>query len=236
MLWEDGQSFARGQVPAEILPLVRLVPLGGTHDCTTDQSPTEKATAPFECALTTRTGVECVAHVIQTLTELDDKATVLSVKGVGAFDLISRATMLEGMRGIEGGDSVLPLVSQFYSSTSTYLWEDESFDEIIQGEGGEQGDPLMPALFAVGQHRALVAISERSLPHEHLTAFLTISTCVVRSVLSGFRSIKAKLRFGTQVIWCQTTLMCCRLQLVWYTLRPSCGEAAQISPPSKKES
>ena len=30
----------------------------------------------------------------------------------------------------------------------------------------------MPALFAVGQHRALVATSERLLPHEHLMAFL----------------------------------------------------------------
>ena len=28
---------------------------------------------------------------------------------------------------------------------------------ISQGEGGEQGDPLMPMLFALGQHRSLVA-------------------------------------------------------------------------------
>ena len=45
-----------------------------------------RATAPFQCALTTRAGVECVAHVIQTLTDLDHTATVLSVDGVGAFD------------------------------------------------------------------------------------------------------------------------------------------------------
>ena len=32
---------------------------------------------------------------------------------------------------------------------------------IDQGEGGEQGDPLMPLLFAVGQHPALVATQER---------------------------------------------------------------------------
>ena len=47
-------------------------------------------------------------HVIQTLTDVDPEATVLSVNGVGAFDLISRASMLEGLQGIEGGDSVLP--------------------------------------------------------------------------------------------------------------------------------
>ena len=74
----------------------------------------EKATAPFQNALTTRARVECVAHVIQTLTDLDHKATVLSVDGVGVFDLISRAATLEELRGIEGGDSVLPFVSQFY--------------------------------------------------------------------------------------------------------------------------
>ena len=32
----------------------------------------------------------------------------------------------------------------------------------------------MPALFAAGQHRALVAISERLLPHEYLMAFLEV--------------------------------------------------------------
>ena len=30
--------------------------------------------------------------------------------------------------------------------------------DILQGEGGEQGDPLMPALFALGQQEALEAI------------------------------------------------------------------------------
>ena len=29
---------------------------------------------------------------------------------------------------------------------------------IDQGEGGEQGDPLMPLLFALGQHGALEAV------------------------------------------------------------------------------
>ena len=96
--------------------------------------------------------MECVAHVIQTLTDLDPAATVLSVDGVGAFDLISRASMLEGLRAMEGGDAVLPFVSQFYSSASTCIWEDDMgiVHDVVQGEGGEQGDPLMPALFALG--------------------------------------------------------------------------------------
>ena len=43
---------------------------------------------------------------------------------------------------------------------------------IHQGEGGEQGDALMPMLFCLGQHGALRAIAERLLPGEKLFAYL----------------------------------------------------------------
>ena len=49
---------------------------------------------PIQHVLTTRVGVECVAHVVQILTDLDHQATVLSV---GVHDLILRAAMLEGL-------------------------------------------------------------------------------------------------------------------------------------------
>ena len=45
----------------------------------------ERATAPFQCALT---------HSLQTFTDLDD-AVIVSIDGVGAYDLISRNAMLE---------------------------------------------------------------------------------------------------------------------------------------------
>ena len=44
--------------------------------------------------------------------------------------------------------------------------------EVLQGEGGEQGDALMPALFSLGQHRSLEAIQGRLRPSERLFAFL----------------------------------------------------------------
>ena len=47
--------------------------------------------------------------------------------------------------------AILPFVHLFYGRPSTYLWEDD------QGVQGEQGDPLMHFLFAVGQHAGLVA-------------------------------------------------------------------------------
>ena len=42
----------------------------------------------------------------------------------------------------------------------------------LQGKGGEQGDALMPTLFALGQHDALVAIQAPMRPEERLFAFL----------------------------------------------------------------
>ena len=48
------------------------------------------ATALFQCALATRAGCECVAHALQGITELNPRATVTSIDGISAFDLISR--------------------------------------------------------------------------------------------------------------------------------------------------
>ena len=62
----------------------------------------------------------------------------------------------------------------FYGGPSTFLWEDNlrGVHRILQGEGWEQGDPLMPMLFSLGQHAALTAISDRLEGSERLLAFL----------------------------------------------------------------
>ena len=52
--------------------------------------------------------------------------------------------------------------------------------EIPQGEGGEQGDPLMPMLFSLGQQAALEAIKQRLRDDEKLFAFLDDLTVVCR--------------------------------------------------------
>ena len=82
--------------------------------------------------------------------------------------------MLSGLRDMEDGAELLPFVSSCYGRPSTYLWEDELgvVHDIQQGEGGEQGDALMPMLFNLGQHRALVAIAEQLQENEKLFAFL----------------------------------------------------------------
>ena len=54
-------------------------------------------TSPFQYALSTRAGTECTAHAIQALTDLDHTATVVSIDGIGAFDVVSRQAVLEGL-------------------------------------------------------------------------------------------------------------------------------------------
>ena len=114
------------------------------------------ATAPFQRALSTRAGCQCIAHVLQAITELDPNATVLSIDGIGAFDLISRGSMLQGLHNV--APSALPFVRQFCGSPSKHLWEDDSG---TAKERVEQGDPVMPLLFSLGQNPALRSVQDQ---------------------------------------------------------------------------
>ena len=71
-------------------------------------------------------------------------------------------------------DKLIAFVRQFYSSPSRCLWENEVGENVdtLQGDGGEQGDPLMPLLFSLGQHRALVAVNAELQEGERLMTFL----------------------------------------------------------------
>ena len=81
----------------------------------------EVATAPHQYALKTKAGCETVAHILQVLTELDEKATVVSVDGIGAFDLISRNSMMRGLQDMVDGEKILPFVRAFYGQTVILL-------------------------------------------------------------------------------------------------------------------
>ena len=82
--------------------------------------------------------------------------------------------MLEGLRQLPVGNTALPFVRLFYGRQSRYLWEfdDGEIHYIPQGEGGEEGDAMMPLLYSLGQHRALQAVAEQMQEGEHLFAFL----------------------------------------------------------------
>ena len=62
----------------------------------------------------------------------------------------------------------------FDGSPSEYIWEDADGTIHIfqQAEGGEQGDAMMPLLYALGQHSALESIASQLQPDEHIFAFL----------------------------------------------------------------
>ena len=78
--------------------------------------------------------------------------------------------MFRGLADMVDGEKIIPFVRQFYDSPSTFLWEDDTGDvrRVRQGEGGEQGDPLMP----VGQHRAMVVVQAQLKEGESLFAYL----------------------------------------------------------------
>ena len=141
----------------------------------------QEACLPFQYALSTRAGADSLARAVQIAIDDDPRTTILSIDGVGAYDHISRRCMVEGLRDEAALLPLLPYVAQFYGSPSTYLFFDESGcpSEIHQGEGGEQGDPLMPALYALGQHKALLQAREALLPGEQLYAYLddVYATC-----------------------------------------------------------
>ena len=86
----------------------------------------EQATAPFQYTLSTRAGCECVSRVVQALCEANPNTTIVSVDGVSAYDTKSREAMMQGLLDMEGGETVLPFVRQFYGRVSQYLWEDDA--------------------------------------------------------------------------------------------------------------
>ena len=125
MFFAVAELLARGQVPESIQAAVKLgrmtaftKPEGGVRGIvagdvvrrlvarTMSQQMMEavqSATSPFQCAMATRAGCECISHVLQGLTEMNPNTTILSVDGLSACDTISRSAMLQGLSKIEGG-------------------------------------------------------------------------------------------------------------------------------------
>ena len=148
---------------------------------------------------------------------------------------------------VDGGDSVLPFVFQFYSEPSQYLWEDDTGDThlIEQGEGGEQGDPLMPLLFSLGQHSALQSLKSFLLPGEQLFAYLEdiYVVCSPERVGAIFTRLKSDLeghvrgrpRCGTKLVRSlKHAVQCKRLRSVW-TLTPEFGPVMVLCPSKVSE-
>ena len=134
----------------------------------------EKECAPFQYALSTRVGTDCVGHLLRAATDANPRATVLSVDGIGAYDHVLRAAMLSRLERMQEAKALIPFVMLSYSEPSTCDWFDDTGHRrtVLQAEGGEQGDPLMPLLFAIGIQGALEEVSGSLEDGELLCAFL----------------------------------------------------------------
>ena len=133
---------------------------------------------------------------------------------LGAFDLISRAARLEALRHVPKASSILPFVRLFYGSASEFVWIDDAGipHSILQAEGGEQGGPLMPALFALGLAR-LTPCRAKAFGHSSMTY-----TCPTR-------------RNGLPTC-CAASKSTCSSMLTYASMprRPVCGIPAALSP------
>ena len=121
----------------------------------------EAECAPFQYALSTRAGTDCVGHMLRAATDSDPDATILSVDGIGAYDHVPRAALLGRLATMPRARDILPFVCLSYANPSLYNWWDDAVRKrtIVQAEGGEQGDPLMPLLFSIGLQGALEEVA-----------------------------------------------------------------------------
>ena len=109
-----------------------------------------------------------MSHTLRTLSEMDEATTILSVDGVGAFDLISRNAM-SGLDEMLGGLEVSYVLRQ---SIQVPLGGRALERELhLTGRGGRARRPLMPLLLNLGQHRALVSVAGELRKVEHPFVF-----------------------------------------------------------------
>ena len=134
----------------------------------------QDACMPLQYGLSTRAGTEAVARVLRAATEINPRTTVLSVDAVGAYDRVSRGAMLNAVLERPTLQPLLPYVHQSCANVSTYVWMDDRgrVHDIAQGEGGEQGDPRMPALYSLAQHGAHQEVQAQLLDGEAVFAYL----------------------------------------------------------------
>ena len=135
--------------------------------------------APFQYALSTRAGTDCLGHMLRAACDADGSATVLRGDGIGAYDHVPRSAKLERLGRMPKARTILPFVRLSYASSS-YSWWDENGEvhTVNQAEGGEQGHPLMPLLFSIGIQGALEEVAGTLEAGEQFCVFLD-DVCVL---------------------------------------------------------
>lgn len=111
----------------------------------------QTACLPYQFGLSNRAGTEALYKWLQAATHLDARTTILSLDAIGAYDHVSRGAMLAGLQRDPQLTPLHAYAHQWYGAPSTYIWTDDRGQShgILQAEGEEQGDPLMPGLFCL---------------------------------------------------------------------------------------
>ena len=179
LLFQAAEDFARAEAPATVTRAFMAAtmtalrkPDGGVRGIATGTSfrrlvarqfgkVVESTCAPFQFALSTRAGTDCVGHT-RAMTDGDPECTVLSIDGIGAHDHILRSAFLTKLHNVP-----TPGPRHTCGEDSEGMKH-----QIVQAEGGEQGDPLMPLLFSLGIHDSLCAVRDRLRPQDELFAYL----------------------------------------------------------------
>ena len=193
------EEFVRAEVPVEVVEGIhpgRMIalrkPTGGVRGIVVGDTfrravsravaqqigtGVERATAPFQYVLSTRSA--------QSTSDMPPKPSLTSIQTAPSCQstvlgrliwCLERRCSQVCATWREGTHSLLlwPNSTGDLHNTSGRMMRG-SATPIPQGEGGEQGDPLMRALFSLGQHSSLVAVQETLhrmsdvLPRRHLS-------------------------------------------------------------------
>ena len=149
-----------------------------------------------------RSGTDSAVHFLQYSSGQYPDKVILSIDGIGAFDHISRARMFEQLLAQPKLHELIPFVRLWYATASEFRWMDDQgrSHNIVQGDGGEQGDALMPALFCLALHPALERMRATLPPQCHILAYLDdiyIVSDRVRLLKSWTQLAKSYMKYAT---------------------------------------
>ena len=138
------------------------------------QEELRSAVFPHNVGLSDRSGTDAAIHLLRYLSDMHPDKVIVSIDGVGAFDHVCRARMFEQLMSSPTLQGLVLFVRQWYGSASKFVWVDDNGEAhiITQGDGGEQGDALMPALFCLALHPALEHLREVLPENATVVAYL----------------------------------------------------------------
>ena len=169
--------------------------------------------SPLNFGLADRSGTDGLIHLLRSSAERDPHRTIVSIDGIGAYDHISRSRMFQELWNVPSLRSLIPYARLFLGQESQFVWRDEAgiSHMIRQGEGGEQGAALMPALFCLALKPALAEIQAALQPDEQVYAYLddiyvVTSPARVRAVFDLvsevlYRVCRIRVNRGKLVAW-----------------------------------